>query len=202
MWPQDPLLWECCINHLHRLPGWVQLDLGGRPLGQPPRGVSRSLPHNPQEPMAAIHSRSCQVHDSLPQQERHFLREDPVFSPQVGSTIYHLPKPFLHRDSFPEYSGHFCDPIEAKEFILDLFSPPGERRSRWHIIGWNDIPLERGQNVKCLPSSRVERIWGIWRWVEKIWGKILGILSDPWINSGELWFPLCVIAPSNGRCAS
>lgn len=138
MWPQDPLLWECCINHLHRLPGWVQLDLGGRPLGQPPRGVSGSLPHNPQEPMAAIHSRSCQVDDSLPQQERHFLREDPVFSPQVGSTIYHLPKPFLHRDSFPEYSGHFCDPIEAKEFILDLFSPPGERRSRWQIIGWND----------------------------------------------------------------
>ena len=54
---------------------------------------------------------------------------------------------FLLRDSFPEYDGHYCDPIEAKEFILDLFSPGVERRSRYKLH-----EMECGKDAMCLPN--------------------------------------------------
>ena len=37
---------------------------------------------------------------------------------------------FSPRDFFPSYTGAYCDPIEAKEFILDMFQTAGGRRQR------------------------------------------------------------------------
>ena len=69
-----------------------------------------------------------------------FYEKIQYFHLRFGLSIFYFLDPvILPRDSFPEYDGHYCDPIEAKEFILDLFSPAGERRSRYLLYSsrWN-----------------------------------------------------------------
>ena len=78
-----------------------------------------------------------------------FYEKIQYFHLRLGSSDnYFLDLSILLRDSFPEYDGHYCDPIEAKEFILDLFSPGVERRSRYKLH-----QMECGQDVMCLPNS-------------------------------------------------